>query len=245
MAKTGPKVRTEVGETKAVPKASTVVPAGGSTEDLELRPNPKLSRPKLADVSSRYGAPMGRVGGAALQPEGLVTVVKVTLDSGGYDEGGAYWGLPNDLYMADDGGEYREFLRAKNRAEATKVIQGKFPQAEFSREPDYDAFLQGYLACAAWSGPEDESDSNLDFTKAAIKAADEQCRAFIDANWKDLCDLDESDSGHDFWLTRNGHGAGFWDRNEIPKAIRDRLTEASKKAGEVNVRVSRKKLNFE
>ena len=22
-------------------------------------------------------------------------------------------------------------------------------------------------------------------------------------------------AGHDFWLTRNGHGAGFWDRPEI------------------------------
>jgi hypothetical protein len=22
----------------------------------------------------------------------------------------------------------------------------------------------------------------------------------------------DSDAGHDFWLTRNGHGAGFWDR---------------------------------
>ncbi|MBT2609907.1 hypothetical protein J7I97_16905 [Streptomyces sp. ISL-87] len=21
----------------------------------------------------------------------------------------------------------------------------------------------------------------------------------------------ESDAGHDFWMTRNGHGAGFWD----------------------------------
>jgi hypothetical protein len=23
---------------------------------------------------------------------------------------------------------------------------------------------------------------------------------------------DESQAGHDFWLTRNGHGVGFWDR---------------------------------
>ena len=24
-----------------------------------------------------------------------------------------------------------------------------------------------------------------------------------------------SQAGHDFWLTRNGHGTGFWDRPEI------------------------------
>jgi hypothetical protein len=37
--------------------------------------------------------------------------------------------------------------------------------------------------------------------------------------------------GHDFWLTRNGHGAGFWD-GELGD-IGDRLTEASKAFGEV------------
>lgn len=25
-----------------------------------------------------------------------------------------------------------------------------------------------------------------------------------------------SQAGHDFWLTRNGHGAGFWDREGLP-----------------------------
>lgn len=25
----------------------------------------------------------------------------------------------------------------------------------------------------------------------------------------------EAQAGHDFWLTRNGHGTGFWDRPEI------------------------------
>jgi hypothetical protein len=29
----------------------------------------------------------------------------------------------------------------------------------------------------------------------------------------DLLDgIDEAQAGHDFWLTRNRHGAGFWDR---------------------------------
>jgi hypothetical protein len=39
--------------------------------------------------------------------------------------------------------------------------------------------------------------------------------------------------GHDFWLTRNGHGAGFWDRGL--GALGDRLTDASKPYGEVNL----------
>ena len=35
--------------------------------------------------------------------------------------------------------------------------------------------------------------------------------------------------GHDFWLTREGHGAGFWDRGNGPQG--DRLTELAKAYG--------------
>ena len=38
-------------------------------------------------------------------------------------------------------------------------------------------------------------------------------------------------AGHDFWLTRNGHGAGFWD-GEWPKVYADMLTEGAKGYGE-------------
>jgi hypothetical protein len=43
---------------------------------------------------------------------------------------------------------------------------------------------------------------------------------------------DSGQGGHDFWLTRNGHGAGFWD-GDWPEEVGKRLTEASKKYGEV------------
>ena len=42
-------------------------------------------------------------------------------------------------------------------------------------------------------------------------------------------------AGHDFWLTRNGHGTGFWDKNELSKENRDILTEACKKYPEINL----------
>ncbi len=31
----------------------------------------------------------------------------------------------------------------------------------------------------------------------------------------DLRDCDPEQIGHDLWLTRNGHGAGFWDRPKL------------------------------
>jgi hypothetical protein len=46
--------------------------------------------------------------------------------------------------------------------------------------------------------------------------------------------LDLSQCGHDFWLTRNRHGTGFWDRG-YEESIANKLTELSKKAGEYYV----------
>jgi hypothetical protein len=44
----------------------------------------------------------------------------------------------------------------------------------------------------------------------AIHQATEDCAAFLDGSGEDIGDKEER-AGHDFWLTRNRHGAGFWD----------------------------------
>ena len=46
-------------------------------------------------------------------------------------------------------------------------------------------------------------------------------------------DFDPSQAGHDFWLTRNGHGAGFWDRGL--GLLGDKLTEAAQAFGETSL----------
>ncbi len=43
-------------------------------------------------------------------------------------------------------------------------------------------------------------------------------------------------AGHDFWLTRCGHGAGFWD-GDWPEPAASVLTEASKEFGNVDLYV--------
>lgn len=50
-------------------------------------------------VNCKYGAPMGRRSDAKeIEPEDRkVFDCRVYLDYGGYDKGGAYWGLPNNL----------------------------------------------------------------------------------------------------------------------------------------------------
>lgn len=45
----------------------------------------------------------------------------------------------------------------------------------------------------------------------------------------------EERAGHDYWLTRNGHGAGFWDRDELEAdGLGDKLSDACRHS-EVNV----------
>ena len=74
-------------------------------------------------VSCTYGAPMGRHTGPEPASGGdKWHLRKIRLDSGGYDPGGAYWGIGLPLYWAmnQDGaevffrlerGDYREALR--------------------------------------------------------------------------------------------------------------------------------------
>ena len=100
------------------------------------------TRLKLADlvtkVNSSRGAPMGRrnecaIGGVVTAPAKFpfehpalkVHLRKVPLDSGGYDQGGAYWGLGTPLYVAwacaedlDQIYEFVHFLRTPFRGQA-------------------------------------------------------------------------------------------------------------------------------
>lgn len=53
----------------------------------------------------------------------------------------------------------------------------------------------------------------------------EAVTSFVRVNWRDVSRLDAGQTGHDFILTANGHGAGFWDRGLGARG--DRLTKAS------------------
>ena len=76
-------------------------------------------------TSWRYGAPMGRVHYGILEnvePRTL-RLFKVRIDSGGYDDGGAYWGRGGTLWCATDGANYRRFTRAGSRERAAIDLQ--------------------------------------------------------------------------------------------------------------------------
>lgn len=62
------------------------------------------------------------------------------------------------------------------------------------------------------------------------------CEAFQAANHADLTDLDDEQAGRDFWLTRNRHGAGFWD-GDYEEPIASRLTASAHSFGEYTLYV--------
>ena len=66
---------------------------------------------RLPNVNCRYGAPMGRGQWHDELPTAPLKfrLSRVRINSGGYDRGGAYWGLGAPLYQASaEGTEWRE-----------------------------------------------------------------------------------------------------------------------------------------
>ena len=59
---------------------------------------------------------------------------RVYLDTGGYDDGGAYWGIGNPLYCYEstDGSVYA-YGRATSRAEAKEKVLSQYPKGSFFR----------------------------------------------------------------------------------------------------------------
>ena len=116
---------------------------------------------------------------------------------------------------------------------------------------DFHDFCKGYIDAALWSStdesdesggePLDKNYSADDIASSSLRAMKNDCAKFFRKNRRDLNLYAEqveyqrhegspmSYAGHDFWLTANGHGAGFWDREGIDKALGDRLSKASRK----------------
>lgn len=117
----------------------------------------------------------------------------------------------------------------------------------FGPDGSLDEFTRQYVITALWSSGDDSDPSghgeNLDekydpqdIDPKSMQSMIEDCAKFQKENAADIGDK-AGLAGHDFWLTRNGHGSGFWD-GDWPELAAARLTEASKAFGEVTLSVS-------
>lgn len=111
---------------------------------------------------------------------------------------------------------------------------------------DIDPFALAYIACALWSSNGDDGeplDSRYNWThlaKETLQRMVADCARFQEENSKDLCvsiSSNATEGGHAFWLSRNGHGSGFFDSEHFANDIRDRLQDAARKFGNCDLYV--------
>lgn len=108
-----------------------------------------------------------------------------------------------------------------------------------------EQLLNQYLHTALWSSTCDSgeyaSDNSFEHENYDTSDISESLRdnsradliAFLESAG-DLLSESDVNAGHDFWLTRNGHGAGFWDGDYTHG---DKLTELCKPYGNVDLYV--------
>lgn len=102
-----------------------------------------------------------------------------------------------------------------------------------------ESIINAYLACALWSSSDDSGEplnsayNTDDLAPDTLAHAHEDIGDFLGLLQREGVQWSThwtpAQFGHDFWLTRNGHGAGFWDRygvnNEEGHALGQRLTD--------------------
>jgi len=107
-----------------------------------------------------------------------------------------------------------------------------------------DEFTQGYIEALMWVAQDEKGYAydNLTFDMLepeTVKKMVADCESFQSQNADLLSTVYETgrgpnNAGQDFALTRNGHGAGFWDRGL--GVVGDKLTDAAHAFGEYNLR---------
>ena len=108
-----------------------------------------------------------------------------------------------------------------------------------------DTFTRQYIETALWSSNDESTpeggeplDRNYDINDIApdtLAKMIEDCAKFQADNANDIGDRYE-DAGHDFWLTRNHHGANYSD-GDWPEPAAVRLSTASHLFGECDLYV--------
>lgn len=109
------------------------------------------------------------------------------------------------------------------------------------------AFYNAYFECARWSS---DIDPDVDFDGRMCAVLTHNAELFYKENeqlihcdgaplgeyWDGATDAMRraSMAGHDFWLTQNGHGAGFWDGN-WPEPYAAQLTTASEQFAAIEI----------
>lgn len=111
------------------------------------------------------------------------------------------------------------------------------------------AFTRHYVAAALELADDEMPEAQAeDVHPDVMTAMLEDCRIFLDRHATDIENSEdhvlercsgggysaEEIAGTDFWLTRNGHGAGFWD-GDWPELEGGRMDETAKEFGQQDI----------
>jgi len=124
---------------------------------------------------------------------------------------------------------------------------------EFTTGLNIKRIMDGYLECAIWTEEERLEEENTEGYEGEIKdlipeadlninnfsddskiKAYEDIKLFLKYAGDSVDGIDEEQLGHDIWLSRNHHGAGFFDRgydDDIEKILMD----SAHKIGSVDI----------
>lgn len=130
---------------------------------------------------------------------------------------------------------------------------GKVESAGSVQESDLysglDELVHHYLIAALFSSTDNSNEQGgdplndnydiKDIAPESIEKAKKDCASFEEKAKQAGIDINSLKQGidhvgHDFWLTRNRHGAGFWD-GDYPEDIGEKLTEISHEFGECDM----------
>jgi hypothetical protein len=112
-----------------------------------------------------------------------------------------------------------------------------------------DSFVASYIETALWSSTngegiplDDDKYADTELAPETLKRFEVDCAKF-EAEYDKLTRglvlrslPPDSHIPHDFWLTRNRHGAGFWD-GDYPEPLATQLTELAHSFGECDLYV--------
>lgn len=126
---------------------------------------------------------------------------------------------------------------------------------------DVDAFVSGYVEAMFFTNGDtgDENEDKLNelgtsrLTRASVEEIKADCEAFLalectlnnvfPVTVRKVLELqdhyDEEQAGRDFWFTRQGHGVGYWDREELTSTVGQAFSDAANRAGGAHVEVYR------
>lgn len=105
----------------------------------------------------------------------------------------------------------------------------------------FQSVLDSYINCALWVTFDELENEDAIYSDSMDKAKLD-VKSFLNSAPEN--NIEPQQIGHDLFLTRNGHGAGFWDRyldeketklRVIAKDLGNKLTVIAEKMGTVDV----------